>query len=166
MSGRNKDYPSLILESLEELQRLERVQKQSRTRDYVRFIRYLKEGSSTSQVSAGARIGLKARQSQVIWWRYSKEGLSALLSHPFSGTVGKLSYSQITRLQAFLRDASLPLTQQQIADWIKDSFGVEYGQSGISKLFQRLKIKLKTGRPSNIRKDEAGAEAFKKTLPL
>ena len=80
--------------------------------------------------------------------------------------MGKRSYIQITGLQSFLRDATLPLTQQQIADWIKDSFGVEYRQSGLSKLFQRLKIKLKTGRPSNSRKDEAGAEAFKKTLPL
>ena len=166
MSGRKKDYPSLIVESLEELQSLERVQKQSRNRDYVRFLRYLKEGSSTTQVSAGACIGLKARQSQVVWARYLTEGLSGLLSNPFQGTVGKLSYCQITRLQAFLRDATLPLTQHQIADYIKDSFGMEYGQSGISKLFKRLKIKLKTGRPSNVRKDQSGGEAFKKTLLL
>jgi len=47
---------------------------------------------------------------------------------------------------------------------MKDSFGVGYGQSGISKLFKCLKIKLKTGRPSNVRKDEAGADVFKKNF--
>ena len=87
-----------------------------------------------------------------------------MLTNPFQGTVGKLSYSHITRLRRFLRDATTPLTQGQIADWIKDNFGVEYKQSGVSKLFKRLKIKLKTGRPSNVSRDEAGA--FKKTSLL
>ncbi len=163
MRGKSKDYPSLIKESVAELQELERTQKHARYRDYVRFVRYLKEGTSTTQLAAGERIGLKARQSQVLWQRYKQEGLKAMLTYPFEGTVGKLSYSHITRLRNFLRDATRPLTQQQIADWIRDSFGVEYKQSGISKLFKRLKIKLKTGRPSNVRKDEAGGEAFKKT---
>ncbi len=163
MSGKSKDYPSLIKESVSELQELERAQKHSRYRDYVRFVRYLKEGTSTTQVGAGERIGLKTRQSQLLWQRYKQEGLSGMLTYPFEGTVGKLSYSHISRLRCFLRDATTPLTQQQIADWIKDSFGVEYQQSGISKLFKRLKIKLKTGRPSNVRKDEASGEAFKKT---
>jgi transposase len=166
MSGKSKDYPSLIKESVAELQELERTQKHAPYRDYVRFVRYLKEGTSATQLAAGERIGLKARQSQVLWQRYKQEGLSAMLTYRFVGTVGKLSYSQITRLRSFLADATTPLTQQQIADWIKDSFGVEYKQSGISKLFQRLKIKLKTGRPSNVRKDEAGGEAFKKTSLL
>lgn len=162
MPGNIKDYGSLIQESLIELQKLERVQKLARHRDYVRFLRYLKQGQD-SQVSAGARIGLKARQSQNLWLSYQQSGLAALVGLPPKSNVGKLSYVQIGRLQAFLRDATTPLTQQQIADWIEDSFGVRYGQSGISRLFQRLKIKLKTGRPSNVRKDEAGAEALKKT---
>lgn len=163
MSGIKKPYSVLIVENLEELFTLERAQKQARYRDYVRFLRYLKEGSSTTQVDAGARVGLKARQSQNLWLRYQASGLAGLLGSAPKGTVGKLSYVQIAHLQAFLRDATTPLTQQQISDWIQDSFGVGYGQSGISRLFQRLKIKLKTGRPSNVRKDEAGAAAFKKT---
>ncbi len=98
---------------------------------------------------------LKVRQSQVLWQRYKQEGLAGMLTYPFEGTVGKLMshYGPGN----FLRDVTTPLTQQQIADWIKDSFGVEYKQSGISKLFQRLKLKLKTDRPSNVRKDERRA---------
>lgn len=164
MAGKPKAYPRIIQESVEDLQALERKQKQARHRDYVRFIRYLKEGSSTTQVSAGARIGLKTRQSQQLWSRYYTEGLSSLLADSAQGTVGKLSYCQISQLQSLLRDATTPLTQQQIAEWLKNSTQATYTQSGISKLFKRLKIKLKTGRPTNIRKDEAGSEQVKKTL--
>ena len=42
--------------------------------------------------------------------------------------------------------------------------GITYSQSGLSCLLSRLKVKLKTGRPVHVRKDEAGEEAFKKTL--
>lgn len=90
MSGKSKAYPSLIKESVAELQELERAQKQARYRDYVRFVRYLKEASSTTQVGAGERIGLKVRQSQVLWQRYKQEGLAGMLTYPFEGTVGKL----------------------------------------------------------------------------
>ena len=55
MRGKSKDYPSLIKESINELLELERTQKHSRYRDYVRFVRYLKEGSSTTQLAAGER---------------------------------------------------------------------------------------------------------------
>jgi transposase len=55
------------------------------------------------------------------------------------------------------------LTQLQIGEWIESNFGKRFTQAGVSVLFKRLKIKLKTGRPSNVRKDEAAAEDFKKT---
>ncbi|MBC7923041.1 MAG: winged helix-turn-helix domain-containing protein [Ferruginibacter sp.] len=165
MSAKAITYPTLISETVSELTELERSQHQARQRDYVRFLRYLKEGSSLTQRAAGERIGLKARQSQSIWSRYRKAGLPLLLRSNYQGSVGKLSYCQLIRLQAFLRDATTPLTQQQVADWIATNWEVHYDQSGISKLFRRMRIKLKTGRPSNTRKDEAGADAFKKTSP-
>jgi transposase len=54
---------------------------------------------------------------------------------------------------------------QEVQAFLQAAFGVKYSLSGISKLFTPLKIKLKTGRPSNVRKDPAAEEAFKKTLP-
>ena len=56
------------------------------------------------------------------------------------------------------------MNQIQIKDWIKAEFGITYTQSGISKLLDALQIKLKTGRPVNVRKDEMGEVLFKKTL--
>ena len=158
------DYTALIKEHVEELLKLERAQTVSRFRDYVRYIRQLKEGRAKTQSQSGSLIGLKERQSQTLWQTYKKEGLDYLLSEHRQGTLGQLSYVQISQVQSFLRDSELPLTQEQIADWIDSSFGIRYTQSGISKLFKRLKIKLKTGRPVNVRQKEGDVGAFKKTL--
>jgi transposase len=48
--------------------------------------------------------------------------------------------------------------------YIKHHFDVCYSAGGLHKLFERLKVKKKTGRPTNYRKDEKGAARFKKTF--
>jgi transposase len=134
------DYTIAIAESESELLDLERRQTVSRFRDYVRFIRYLKTAQAKSQQASGALIGLQLRQSQNLWQGYQKKGLAKLLKEYRGGSVGHLSYCQISQLQSFLRDSQVALTQQQVADWIKSNFVIEYTQGGISDLFKRLKI--------------------------
>jgi transposase len=158
------EYSKLIVESVEYLETLERGQTTARFRDYVRYIRYLKTGEAKSQQSSGAKIGLKARQSQNLWYRYQTEGLSKMLVEQRGSSFGYLSYHQISLLQSFLRDSQVPLTQIQIIDWLSASFGVVFTQGGLSDLLKRLKIKLKTGRPVNIRQNEADLEDFKKNF--
>jgi transposase len=160
------DYATAITESISELEILERSHNVARFRDYIRFIRYLKSGEAKSQVQSGAKIGLKARQSQNLWYRYQQEGLPALLKERRGSSLGYLSYHQISLLQSFLRDSPHALTQIQVADWLFASFGVRFTQSGISKLFDRLGIKLKTGRPVNIRQKAGDVEDFKKNLTI
>ncbi|MGI8493861.1 MAG: winged helix-turn-helix domain-containing protein [Pyrinomonadaceae bacterium] len=46
------------------------------------------------------------------------------------------------------------------------SFGTSYTIGGVSWLFKRLKVKLKTARPSNVKKDEARVQTYKKTLAV
>ena len=99
-------YTTLIRESVADLETLEREQIQSRFRDYVRFIRYLKTGEASSQVISGAKIGLKPRQSQNLWQGYLSEGLVALLIEKRGSSVGHLSYHQISLLQSFLRNST------------------------------------------------------------
>lgn len=76
---------------------------------------------------------------------------------------GKLSCSQLSRLQHYLRQDQVS-TLSDAQHYVAQEFGVNYSVSGLCRLFQRLKVKLKTGRPVNIRRDEGKAEAFKKTL--
>ena len=58
------NYGELIKEGIAELQQLEKQQTNSKLKDRIRFLRYLKEGTAQTQAQAGALIGLKERQSQ------------------------------------------------------------------------------------------------------
>ncbi|MDQ3290862.1 MAG: winged helix-turn-helix domain-containing protein [Bacteroidota bacterium] len=160
---RKIDYKAAIKESLEELLAREKEQKQARMRDRVRFIRYLKEGQASTQSAAGALIGLQRRQSQQLWQKYSRQGLAGLVSNNYQGSWAKLSSTQQARLLQRL-DKDDIATQGQLIDWLQQEMGITYSQPGISMLLARLKVKLKTGRPVNVRKDEAGEAAFKKTF--
>jgi len=156
-------YTDIIKESPEELLRIERRQQRSTARDRIRFVRSLREGTCTTQKEAGALIGLKTSQSQAIWRLYREKGIGGLTGRETKRAWGKLDSHQIARLRQRLGGHDL-YTQGQVAEWLSDEMGIAYTQSGISKLLARLKIKLKTGRPVNVRKDRAGEAAFKKTL--
>ena len=54
------------------------------------------------------------------------------------------------------------MSQKQVKAYLQAEMGKTYSQPAIHYLFKRLKVKLKTGRPVNVRKDQAGEEAFKK----
>lgn len=83
--------------------------------------------------------------------------------NPRGGGFGKLSSHQIAQLQNYLGEFG-GYSLQEIGDYLKQSFGVVYSTSGVSALCCRLKIKLKTARPSNAKKDEAKVATYKKTL--
>ena len=157
------DYASSINESETELLQLERQQSDAKSRDRIRFIRLLKTGACQTQTQAGEYIGLKRTQSQKIWRDYKGGGLACLVSSPPKRGFGKLSAHQISLLRSRLSLHDIA-SQSQLSLWISQEFGVEYTQAGISLLLSRLKIKLKTGRPCNVRKDSAEEEAFKKNL--
>jgi transposase len=157
------NYEILITESVDFLQSQERLASKAQVRDRIRFLRVLKMGQAKSQSAAGLTIGLATRQSQRLWQTYQQQGFSGLLLTHYEHSFGKLSSQQLSQLLTFLRsDQASKL--EEVQAFIQTAFGVKYSLSGISKLFTRLKIKLKTGRPSNVRKDPAQEEAFKKTL--
>ena len=157
------DYSQLIQEDLFYLQEQERHAQQAIVRDRIRFLRLLKSGQCTTQKAAGEAIGLKLRQSQWLWQQYVRRGLGGLTQTGFAHNFGKLSACQIAQLIQYLRQDQVT-TLEQAQAFIRSSFQVEYTIGGICLLFQRLKIKNKTARPVNIRKQEQQAEAFKKTL--
>lgn len=162
--GRTINYAERIKESEEELLKLEKAASDKYVRDKLRYLRYLKTGLSKSQKEAGSLIGLKERQSQRLWQQYELGGLSALAKKNQQGYWGQLSSVEQGHLLNYLQGDDM-ITQGQAAEWIQGQYGVHYTQAGIHYLFKRLKVKLKTGRPSNVQQDEAGMEDFKKTLP-
>ena len=150
-----------IRESEQELLRLERSEQHALLRDHLRFLRLLKSRVCYSQAEAGRYIGLKQRAAEKLWNKYRKEGISGFLHYPFQGTKGKLTDEQKQQLTEELRQGRVQRLCEGKA-YIKEHFGVGYTVGGVSYLFKQLHIKKKTGRPTNVRKDIVGAEAFKK----
>lgn len=157
------NYAEIITESEEELKRVEKKQKLVQFQRRVRFLLLLKKGKARTQEKAGEEVGLKLRQSQKIWKLYREGGLEAVLNKPKRWGFGKLSSRQIAELQKYLAMFGSH-SLNELCKYIEQSFGVLYTEAGASALCMRLKIKLKTARPSNTKKDVGKGEAYKKTL--
>ncbi len=157
------DYTAVIVEELSFLQQQERHARQATIRDRIGYLRLLKSGQCKSQRSAGEAIGLGERQSQRLWQVYRQQGYAAIAKSGYKHNFGKLDCWQISQLQHYLRQDQV----SRLADaqhYLAQAFGVHYSISGLCKFFQRLQVKLKTGRPVNVRHDADQAAAFKKTL--
>ena len=158
---RRIDYGEAIKESEEELVRLERSEQHGLLRDHLRFLRLLKTGVCHSQAAAGTYIGIKQRAAEKLWKKYREGGIEAFVHYPFEGTKGKLSEAQKQDLIEELKQGSVQ-TLAEAKGYIEKHFGISYTVGGVCYLFKQMHIKKKVGRPSNVRKDVAGAERFKK----
>jgi transposase len=155
------NYQAAIKETAEELSKLEKETKDLKGRDRVRFLRLLKIGEASSQKQAGNLIGIKIRQSQRFWQRYQAVGLEEFIKNQYTGRQSKLGINEKKILEERLKKDDV-MSLQQAQEYLAKEFGVAYTIGGVSHLFQRLRVKLKTGRPSNINQREAETEAFKK----
>ncbi len=89
-------------------------------------------------------------------------GLTGVLEKSGRHGFGKLSSVQISRLNEYLRQfGARSLAEMQ--QYVREAFGVSYTIGGLSDLCIRLRIKLKTARPSNYLKDEVEVSEYKKT---
>jgi transposase len=74
-----------------------------------------------------------------------------------------LSSQELARLQNYSAEFGAG-SLGEARDYIETAFGASYIVGGVSWLRARMKIKLKTARPANARKDEAKAAEYKKTF--
>src|SRR6185436_5716770 len=157
------NYAELISESEEELKQIEKRQKLVQFQKRIQFLRLLRSHLAVTQEEAGKIVGWQLRQSQKIWQWYREGGVEGVLHKPKGWGFGKLSSQQIAQLQNYLAEFG-GYSLLEIGHYLEQSFGVVYSTSGVSALCCRLKIKLKTARPANTKKDAAKVEAYKKTL--
>jgi transposase len=158
------NYTIAITEDAQHLQALMGKQKQTIHRDRLQYLYLLKTQVVKSQKAAGALIGLKERQSQNLWRLYKQGGLEALLDLSRRTYFGKLSSIELSRLRTYLKTDQAD-SLGDIQAWLQNELQTSYTLGGISLLCKRLKIKLKTGRPTNVRQDKTGLESFKRTFP-
>jgi transposase len=156
------NYAEIITETAEELERVKKKQKLVQFQNRARFLLLLKSSLAPTQAEAGAAVGWKLRQSQKIWRLYSAGGLAEVLRKPQRWGFGKLSSHEIARLQNYTAQFGAD-SLSEVREYIEQACGVSYTLGGVSALCGRLKIKLKTARPSNAKKDMVKVEAYKKT---
>ncbi|MCU0391803.1 MAG: hypothetical protein MUE81_11855 [Thermoflexibacter sp.] len=123
-------YQTLIKKSIEELEKMTKQQKNRQNADRLRLggtplLRYLKSGQASSQIQAGALVGLKPRQSQNLWSLYIKGGFNSLLITSKPHYLGKLSSVEISRGLQYSDNEQLA-SQKQIPVFIKQKMGVNY----------------------------------------
>jgi transposase len=155
------DYPKLIKESESVLLKLEQTIEKAKWRDHVRFLRHLKSGQARTTREAGELVGLGLRQSQRLWSRYKKEGIKNFGKSPLKGKPPLLGKDDISELEKRLQQSDIG-TLREASQMILEKFNVRMTEQGVWFMFRRHGIKLKTGRPANIRKDPQEEAAFKK----
>ena len=157
------NYQTLIKEDVEELWQLERQQRDSAVSYRLRMLRLLKSGECRSVAQETERLGYSSRQGQRWLQMYRESGLAALLAFERPRLTERMTPEAWAILKAALDKgeiATLEHARQLLAEQ-----GVYYkGVAGVSALFIRHKVKLKTGRPQHRQSDEASRETFKKTL--
>jgi len=157
-------YAQLIVETEAELKNTENKQRLVQFQKRIRFLWLLKTEAATTQREAGEMVGWKLRQSQKIWQLYREGGLKSVLRKNTGWQSGKLSADQRGRLNEQLAASKGAESLAAVKSYIESEFGVCYSIGGVSGLCQRLKIKLKTARPSNMKKDKEQVAAYKKTF--
>jgi transposase len=159
------DYTKQIEESPSDLRKLEKKRADSRSvADRLKMLQLLKEGACRSRSQVAKVLGYSERQLGSWFDTYRQEGLEALcqVGKPGGGQservtpeawkalIGQMKQGEIARL----KDAQRFLAEQ---------FEITYESiSGISRLFARHGVKLKTGRRRHHKADAAKQAAFKK----
>jgi transposase len=159
MKGLN--YDEKVKESVAELRILHQKQAKALFRRRLQFLMLLRSGKCSSQAKAVALIGIKLRASEKLWKLYVTEGLEGLLRLPAKDRPAKLTAAAKAALQEEL-DQSRVTTLKQACSFVKQQHGITLSQVAMHYYFSREKIKKKTGRPTNVRKDKEEEEQFKK----
>ncbi len=99
------------------------------------------------------------------WWdAYGTGGLKALLEYqPRGGSQERLTSQAREALEGEMKAGRIARLKDAKA-YLEEHWGLSYSIAGLGRLFQRHKIKLKTGRRRHRKASFEEQEAFKKTL--
>lgn len=166
------DYSAAIAESAAELAACERAARGRRAADRVKLLRLLKSGQERSLRRAAAVLapayaggrgsGGGAPAARAAWRGCSRcggrAGCARITRAALAGLAGEMRpFDKLRRAHcAAARGASLPARTR--------GHCLCLSLDGLSGLFQRRKIKRKTGRPRHRRAEAAAQAAFKKSV--
>lgn len=158
------NYERLIVESEKELCKLEQKHRHSVIGKRVSMLRQLKSKEARSIPKVAAQLNYSVRQCQRWFKSYQEDGLAALVKE---SKQGKGSGERMTEeAWSVLEESMLKgdiATYRQAREKVAEQGVIYKDDTSMLKLFQRHKIKAKTGRPLHQKADPELQEAFKKT---
>lgn len=158
-------YDELIAESPDELARLERKHRRSPVADRFKMLRLLKTGAARSRRALADTLGYSERQLHRWFDAYREGGTGALARYdPATGSTERITPEALAALEAEMKAGRVASLKQAQA-FLEERFATSYSIGGLSDLFQRKKIKLKTGRRRHVKASAEEQEAWKKTVP-
>ena len=158
------NYTEEITDSVDELTTREKKREADRAvSDRLKMLRLLKSGTCRSLARAASVLGYSERQLQRWWKSYREEGLEALLEvKKPGGQDEKVTPEAWEALEAKMKQGRIARLKDA-QQFLREEFDIHYkSESGISRLFKRRGVKLKTGRPRHKDADPEAQEAFKK----
>jgi transposase len=163
----NKDIMKIkfkeeIKESLEDIKRLEKTERHARIAKRLQFLRLLKSGEEDSLSGIAKTLGIGEKTARNWWKAYKKGGIENLKKWEYKGRKPKITQEDLFKVIDW--ENNPPATLREARDIIKEKKGIDYTLHGLWYLFRNNKIKLKTGRPRNYKKDLEKEEEFKKTF--
>ncbi len=161
---RKLDFPSLIVETVDELRKREKQEKDVRIRLRVQLLRLLKSQETESIKNAARICGITPKHGYDLWHKYRGKGLKEYLQLDWKSRRSKLSVGQQRKLLERASTNDGFASQDEARRFLQDEFNVCYTQGGISLLFSRLKIKAKEPRPQNKKASAEQQAEYKKTL--
>jgi transposase len=158
------DYREQIKESPSHLWELEKKRSASRSvADRLKMLRLLKEGACRSRRQAAEMLGYSERQLGRWFDTYRTEGLEALcqIGKP-GGKSERVTPEAWQALEEQMKEGQIARLEDA-QRFLAEQFEVTYQSiSGISRLFARHSVTLKTGRLRHHKADAVKQTAFKK----
>lgn len=165
MSKRGERYAKSIKEDIKTLMQLELKLKNAFPRKVIQLIKILKTGKSNLK-EASQFVGVSYRTARRYWKFYQEKGVEGIKNWKDTRKKAeKLSDKELIEVMK----KHYPTTLREAVEIIEKETGVRYSIKGLYSKFKKLKIKLKTGRPSHIKKKSSLIAPFKKmiaSLPL
>ena len=158
------DYAALIAESPDDLAAVERRHRHSPLADRLKMLRLLKSGAARSRRALAGTLGYSERQLHRWFDAYRSGGLDAVLRYEAAGgSAERITPEALAALETEMK-AGRVATLKDAQAFLADRFEIAYSVGGLSELFQRKRIKLKTGRRRHVKASAHEQEAWKKTV--
>lgn len=112
-----------------------RITTVKRTANSINALLLLDDGYSADEAAIILRLD-RTTVSRYLQ-RFRDSGLSSFLETPFLGGISKLSFEEIKTLENYV-DNNLCERTDQVVDYVKSNFDIDYTRSGMSSILRRI----------------------------